>query len=108
MKDGIYKVAFDSNVNRNGECDGIITIRDNHINGGDYVCYYRGILDSDGVTLQVVRHNPNDTTVFNGVDNVELVLKFKDMPDGTRFEGHVWSRPDLAIAGSLKYLSELI
>ena len=108
MKDGIYKVVFDSNVNQNGQCDGVISIRENHINGGDYVCFYRGIINSGGVNLQVVRHNPNDTTVFNGVDNVELVLKFMERPDGANFEGHVWSRPDLTICGSLKFLSDLI
>ncbi|EAA9770508.1 negative regulator GrlR [Salmonella enterica subsp. enterica] len=108
MKDGLYKVVFDSNVNPNGQCDGIVSIRDNRINGGDYVCFYRGLIQSGGVTLQVVRHNPNDTTVFNGVDNVELALQVKEIGEGAIFNGSVWSRPDLTISGSLTFLSELI
>ncbi|MGK9173380.1 negative regulator GrlR [Yokenella regensburgei] len=108
MKDGIYKVVFDSNVNPNGQCDGIVSIRDNHINGGDYVCFYRGLIKSSGVTLQVVRHNPNDTTVFNGVDSVDLALQFEEVGEGAVFNGSVLSRPDLTISGSLKFLSDLI
>ncbi|ELE6318423.1 hypothetical protein RMP33_002612 [Salmonella enterica] len=55
MKDGLYKVVFDSNVNPNGQCDGIVSIRDNRINGGDYVCFYRGLIQSGGVNGSVIQ-----------------------------------------------------
>ncbi|OVZ89932.1 hypothetical protein CBW58_18100 [Yersinia frederiksenii] len=108
MKNGIYKVAFDSNVNRNGNCDGIITIRDKHINGGDYVCFYQGILAGNKVALKVVRHNPNDTTVFNGLDNVELELTVNELPGGAVFNGHVKGRSDQTLAGKMHFLSDLV
>ncbi|CAI0825594.1 negative regulator GrlR [Serratia proteamaculans] len=108
MKDGIYKVIFDSNVNRNGQCDGIISIRDNHVNGGDYVCFYQGILKNNEVELKVVRHNPHDTTVFNGVDNLELLLTVKEVLGGAIFEGKVKGHNDLSLTGRMNYLSELV
>ncbi|EOW6646158.1 GrlR family regulatory protein [Cronobacter muytjensii] len=107
MKDGIYKVVFDSNVNLNGNCDGIVTIRDGHVNGGDYVCYYKGIFDGDKLSLNVIRHNPNDTTVFNGVDNVVLDLTVSEMPGGGSFKGKVKSNSTLTIAGGMHLLSDL-
>ncbi|UYU30291.1 GrlR family regulatory protein [Siccibacter colletis] len=108
MKNGIYKVIFDSNVNRNGNCDGIVTVRDDRLNGGDYVCYYQGVFDGNKISLKVVRHNPNDTTVFNGVDNVDLDLTLNELPGGTVFKGSVKGRPGLVIAGSMHYLSDII
>jgi len=107
MKDGIYKVIFDSNVNRNGNCDGIVSIRDGHLNGGDYVCYYKGVFESNKLSLTVVRHNPNDTTVFNGADNLDLEIKISELHGGAIFNGHVKGNPSLTIAGGIHYLSEL-
>lgn len=108
MKDGIYKVVFESNGQRNGQCDGVISIRKNHLNGGDNVFFYRGIINSEGLSLRVTRINPGDTTVMNGIDNVELVLKLNESSFGANFEGHVWSRPDLTVRGSLTFLSDLL
>ncbi|HIC2867424.1 TPA: hypothetical protein ACW0UL_004655 [Citrobacter freundii] len=108
MKDGIYKVTFDSNVNRNGRCDGIITIMDGKVSGGDYVCFYRGTLTEDKIELQVVRHNPNDTTVFNGVDDVTLQLAIKEMHGGAVFNGAVKGQSSLTISGGMHFLSDLV
>ena len=107
MKNGIYKVIFDSNVNQNGRCDGIITVIDGKISGGDYVCFYRGKLVSNQIELKVVRHNPHDTTVFNGVDDVTLLLTVKEMPGGTIFNGAVKGQPNLTISGGMHFLSDL-
>lgn len=107
MKNGIYKVFFDSNVNRNGTCDGIVSVRDGHVNGGDYVCYYKGNLEGNKLTLNVVRHNPNDTTVFNGVDDVVLELTISEMHDGGVFDGKVKNMPQVSITGSMLFLSDI-
>ena len=40
MKNGIYFAKFDSNMSDWG--DGIITIRENKVNGGDFACFYQG------------------------------------------------------------------
>lgn len=107
MKDGIYKVTFDSNVNRNGRCDGIITIMNGKVSGGDYVCFYRGKLAEGKIELQVVRHNPNDTTVFNGVDDVTLLLAVKETHGGAIFDGTVKGQPSFTISGGMHFLSDL-
>ncbi|HHR0680468.1 TPA: hypothetical protein ACS1FU_003078 [Klebsiella aerogenes] len=107
MKNGIYKVIFNSNVNKNGNCDGIVTINDGHLNGGDYVCYYKGVFEGNNIKLNVVRHNPHDTTVFNGLDDVVLDLIVNEMAGGGVFNGKVVGKSELTISGSLQFLSEI-
>lgn len=108
MKDGIYKIAFDTNVNRNGQLDGIVTVKDGHINGGDYVCYYQGVLSGDKVTVRSVPHNKNDTTAFNNHDAVELELTLKEVGSSYHFQGAVKGNPSQTINGKLHFLNDLI
>ena len=108
MKDGIYKIAFDTNVNRNGQLDGIVTVKDGHINGGDYVCYYQGVLSDDKVLIKSVPHNKNDTTAFNNYDAVELDLTISDAGSHYSFSGSVKGNPSQKIHGKLHFLNTLV
>lgn len=107
MKDGIYKIIFTTNVNRNGMLDGIVTVRDGAINGGDYVCFYKGHVKANKASLKSVPHNKNDTTAFNGRDAVDLELIIEDHINHVLFKGYVKGNESQTIHGQLNFLSEL-
>lgn len=108
MKDGIYKLAFDTNVNPNGQLDGVVTVRDGHINGGDYVCYYQGILNGNKVVIKSVPHNKNDTTAFNNHDAVDLELTINETGSSYSFSGSVKGNASQTIHGKLLFLNQLV
>jgi len=108
MKNGIYKLVFNTNVNLNGQLDGILTVRDGHINGGDYVCYYQGILDGNRATIKSVPHNRNDTTAFNGKTPVDLDLVIEESGDVYRFKGAAKQNAANSIYGELHFLNDLV
>lgn len=107
MKDGIYKIIFNTNVNPNGMLDGIVTIRDGAINGGDYVCFYKGYIKANKASLKSVPHNKKDTNAFNGKSEVDLELTIEDHLSHVLFRGHVEGDESKTIHGQLNFLSEL-
>ena len=107
MKDGIYKLIFNTNVNKNGMLDGILTVREGRINGGDYVCYYKGLVNGNKVSVTSVPHNKNDTTAFNGNEAVNLDLTIEAQGDAYIFQGYSIGSPSQTIYGEIHYLSEL-
>ncbi|WP_239952712.1 GrlR family regulatory protein [Pantoea sp. Z09] len=106
MKDGIYKVNFDSNQNDYG--DGIISVSGSSINGGDYVCYYQGVMIGNKADLRVVRHNKQVTTVFGNLDKLDLDLSFTEGPVGITFTGNVKGQPELKMVGTMTFLDDLV
>lgn len=55
MKNGIYFAKFDSNMSDWG--NGIITIRENKVNGGDFGCFYRGEIKESKIILHLTQHS---------------------------------------------------
>ena len=106
MKDGIYRVTFDSNQNDYGF--GIVTVRDGAINGGDHTCYYQGVLIGEKVDLRVVTYNKNNTSVFGAIDKFNLDLTCKEMNGGAVFDGSVFGRPDMKLTGSMHFLDDAV
>lgn len=107
MKDGIYKLIFNTSVNRNGQLDGIVVVKDGKINGGDYVCYYKGSVSGSKVSVNSIPHNENDTTAFNGKEPVDLELSIEEHTNHYLFKGHVKGDPSQIIQGQLNRLSDL-
>ena len=107
MKDGIYKIIFNTNVNRNGQLDGIVIVNDGKINGGDYVCYYKGLVSGREASVKSVPHNKNDTTAFNSKDPLDLSLTIEDHGNHYLFKGHIKDDPSQIIHGQLNFLSTL-
>lgn len=107
MKDGIYKIIFNTNVNKNGQLDGIVVVKDGKLNGGDYVCYYKGSVVGAKVYVQSVPHNHKDTNAFNNNQAVDLELTIEDHLTHYLFKGHVKGDNSLVIQGQLNFLSEL-
>ena len=106
MKNGIYKVNFDSNQNDYG--NGIISVNNGSINGGDYVCYYQGVILGSGVDLRVVRYNKQATTVFGTLDKIDLNIMLKDSLEQITFSGSVKGHPHLKLTGNMTFLDELV
>ena len=107
MKDGIYKLIFNTNVNRNGQLDGIVVVKDGKLNGGDYVCFYKGEVSGNKALVTSTPYNKNDTTAFNGYAAVELELALEDHLSHYLFKGKNKADPSQVIHGQLNYLSEL-
>lgn len=107
MKDGIYKLIFNTNVNKNGMLDGILIVRDGRINGGDYVCYYKGVVNGNKVSVKSVPHNKNDTTAFNGNEAVDLDLTIEAQGEAYVFQGYPIDNTSHTIHGEIHFLSEL-
>lgn len=107
MKDGIYKLLFNTNVNRNGVLDGILTVRDGHINGGDYVCYYKGVVKGNKASVMSIPHNKSDTTAFNGKGPLDLDLTIEEQGSSYVFQGYPKDTPSHTIHGEIHFLSDL-
>lgn len=107
MKDGIYKLIFNTNVNLNGQLDGVVTVRDGAINGGDYVCYYKGKVTGNKASVKSVPHNKHDTTAFNGKTPLDLELSIEDHGNHYLFKGHIKDDRSKTIHGQLNFLSDL-
>jgi hypothetical protein len=107
MKDGIYKIIFNTNVNRNGMLNGVLTVRDGRINGGDYVCYYKGKVSGNTAEVKSVPHNKHDTNAFNGHSPVDLELRIEEHGPVYLFKGNVVGDRANEIHGELHFLSDL-
>ncbi len=107
MKDGLYKLIFNTNVNRNGMLNGILTVKDGHINGGDYVCYYKGSVNGNTAAVKSVPHNKHDTTAFNGFAPLDLELRIEEHGPVYLFKGNVKGDSSKAIHGELHFLADL-
>lgn len=107
MKDGIYQLIFNTNVNLNGQLNGIVVVKNDTINGGDYVCYYKGLVSGNKASVRSVPHNKNDTTAFNGHSPLDLDLLIEDHGSHYLFKGQVKENSSQVIHGQLNFLSSL-
>ena len=108
MKNGLYSANFDSNTYDWG--NGIITIKENKVNGGDFVCYYQGEIKGAKIILHVTQYNTNETSVFGSIKEFDLDLDLDITESGSDLiaTGHVVNQPQLMIKIKLKFLSDLI
>lgn len=105
MKNGIYFAKFDSNMSDWG--DGIITIRENKVNGGDFACFYRGEIKESKIILHVTQHSAQYTSVFGDLKEFDLDLDIKEIGSNLEASGEVVGQPQLKIQIQLKFLSDL-
>ncbi|MCP9270371.1 negative regulator GrlR [Xenorhabdus sp. XENO-1] len=106
MKDGIYFVSFRSNVQDFG--NGAVVVRNNVINGGDYVCTYRGRLTHNSITLTVEQHNKEGISVFGNISKFNLLLSVQETSIGYSLNGIVEGMPELKIETQAKFIGDLI
>jgi len=78
MFDGLWVIEFETD---HGFGSGVLVFNGNQVLGGDFGYYYFGRINTTGkITgeVNVVRFNPNVSSVFGNYDNFTLLLK-----DGT-------------------------
>ncbi|KAB8312938.1 hypothetical protein EH228_04465 [Erwinia endophytica] len=107
MKDGIYKLIFDTNVNQNGQLGGIVIVNNGSINGGDDVCFYKGEVKGNKAFVKSVPYNKNDTNAFNGTGTSDLELSIDGDGDHYKFKGHIKNDQSKTISGKITFLSNL-
>lgn len=106
MKDGIYFGRFSRDLEDFGE--GIAIIQNNTINGGDYVCTYRGKATGNTLDLHVTQHNPSVATIFGNIKNFILQLNIVSNEEGYQLSGTVKDNNNLHVAVSVRYLGEVL
>ena len=106
MKDGIYFVKFSRDLQAFGE--GIAVIQNNTVNGGDYVCTYRGKASGNKLDLQVTQHNPSVETIFGNIQNFVMQLKIVPSEEGYQLAGTVKNNSNLQVAVSIRFLGEVL
>lgn len=108
MKNGIYKLTFNTNVNINGNIDGVVVINNGAFNGGGNVSYYQGIINGNKALVKSIPYNENDPTSFNGTVPLDLELTIQDHGNHHIFKGHIKDDPSNTIFGKLDFLNHLI
>lgn len=106
MKDGIYFVRFSRDLEDFGE--GIAVIQNNTVNGGDYVCTYRGKISGNNVDLEVTQHNPSVDTIFGNIKTLIVQLNITTTENGYQLSGVVKDNSDLQVAASVRYLGAVL
>ena len=106
MKDGIYFVRFSRDLEDFGE--GIAVIQNNTVNGGDYVCTYRGKAAGKTLDLHVTQHNPSVATIFGNIKDFILQLSIIPNEEGYQLSGNVKDNNNLQVAVSVRYLGEVL
>lgn len=108
MKNGIYKLIFNTNVNTNGNLDGVVMIDDGAINGGGTFSYYQGIINENKALVRSTPYNENDPTGFNATVPLDLELTIQEQGDYYIFKGHIKGDTTNTIFGKIDFLNHLI
>lgn len=111
LVDGIYKVSFGSNVGMSGQ--GLVTISNGSVNGGDFGYLYQGAIkeSSSGLeaTLNISQHDKSAQSVFGSLTNFTLVLGGTLLNDKSfNVSGAVAEQPGLQITINGSFLKPLV
>lgn len=106
MKDGIYFVTFSRDSQEYGE--GVVVVQDNKINGGDYVCVFKGKVTGNKLALNVTQHNLSIATIFGNIQSFIMLLTIEETENGYALSGYVENIPNLNVKATLRYLGEAI
>lgn len=111
MKDGIYAVTF-STPNDRGE--GLLTIRNGAVNGGDAHYLYQGVLTGGGSAwsggLNVTQWKAGNHTVFGTTGNYLLDARFSYNAGNDSFSGtaSVRNDPTKVLSFSAQWIANLV
>lgn len=106
MKDGIYFVRFTRDMEDFGE--GVVVIKNNTINGGDYVCVYTGKAIDNKMELDITQHNSSVETVFGNIKKFTLLLEISQTEMGYLLSGVVKDNPSLKVTVGINYMGEAV
>ncbi|ENZ8314486.1 MAG: GrlR family regulatory protein [Klebsiella pneumoniae] len=106
MKDGLYSVFFKSNTQDFGA--GVVSVKNDAVNGGDYAFYYQGKINNNNLRLHVKQFNPSSQSVFGPLNDFYLVLAVSEKePHGYILEGSMEGNPHLNLQVSATKISDL-
>ncbi|HFI1126783.1 negative regulator GrlR [Klebsiella michiganensis] len=106
MKDGLYSVFFKSNTQDFGA--GVVSVKNDAVNGGDYAFYYQGKINNNNLRLHVKQFNPGSQSVFGPLNDFYLVLAVSEKePHGYILDGSMEGSPHLNLQVSATKISDL-
>ncbi|EMI7380156.1 nucleoside transporter [Salmonella enterica] len=107
MKNGIYRVSFESNQSSFGE--GIVVVCNGKAHGGDIGFTFRGELSSPMLELSISRYNDEIPSVLGVEGDYQLILEYvKSGDDEYRLTGYVKGHKDKKIIAYAVLLVELL
>lgn len=107
MRDGLYVVNFKSNSQDFGS--GIVSVKNEAVNGGDFGFYYQGKISGQQLKLSVKKFNPNAQSVFGPLKNFHLILTITDnVSGGYVLEGHVSENANLILSVEAHKIADLV
>lgn len=106
MKDGIYKVTFETKL---GAGTGVIVISGNSVKGGDSSMYYTGTLEKTDNTATIKVHVQKHSDVQGmssvlGLDKADLILNGATTETTAIVSGQVFGVPGVSFNAHLNFL----
>ncbi|AVR02983.1 GrlR family regulatory protein [Pluralibacter gergoviae] len=113
MIDGLYSVFFQSNTSGFGVGanigSGVVTAKDNAINGGDFAFFYQGRIEGERLRLHVKQFNAQGTSVFGGLNDFFLNLVVHEQATGQYvLDGTMEGQAQLNLRVVAHKISELV
>ncbi|HGA7339247.1 TPA: GrlR family regulatory protein [Salmonella enterica subsp. enterica serovar Saintpaul] len=107
MKDGIYRVVFESSLPSFGE--GIVVISDGKVHGGDIGFVCRGRLARPVMELSISQYDNELPSVLGMEGNYDLVLKYEKTGDNEYyFTGYVKGDESRVITANAVFITGLL
>ncbi|HAO0324330.1 TPA: nucleoside transporter [Escherichia coli] len=107
MKEGIYTVVFESNLQSVGE--GIVVVSNGTIHGGDVAFTCRGYLRSPEIELEVRHYNEDIPSTLGIEGNYTLVMRYREDGKGRyHFSGYVKEEPARHLKAFALHLTSLL
>ncbi|MBN3194340.1 GrlR family regulatory protein [Pectobacterium versatile] len=106
MKDGLYSVFFKSNTQDFGA--GVVSVKDDAVNGGDFAFFYQGKVNNNHLRLHVKQFNPDGQSVFGSLKDFYLNLSVSEQGQtGYKLEGSMESQSHLHLQVIANKISDL-
>lgn len=105
MRDGVYFVTFKSNLSAYGEAT--IVVRDEIVNGGNYVCSYCGNVTNNILELSVKKYTQNVRHVFGDEEQYRLLFVIKEKGDDYFMIGEMLENPNKRMEADVKFIGDI-
>ncbi|EEB5698930.1 nucleoside transporter [Salmonella enterica] len=107
MKEGIYRVVFESSLSAFGE--GIAIVSDGCVYGGDMGFTCRGYITQPVLELIVSQYDPDIPSTTGMKGGYILLMTYHELAEGEyHFTGYVKGHPDRKMMATVSYLVGLL
>ncbi|EDW6066424.1 nucleoside transporter [Salmonella enterica subsp. enterica serovar Oslo] len=107
MKEGIYRVVFESSLSAFGE--GIAVVSDGRVHGGDMGFTCRGVITRPVLALSVLQYDPDIPSTTGMEGNYTLLMEYREVAEGEyQFSGYVKNNPERRMTATAVYLVGLL